>query len=63
MAIDRPFIQAKSGRVSALVKARKFDAATQQQVDGWFADATNQFVDGDYKGANKKLNQIWGVLQ
>lgn len=63
MAIDRPFIQAKSGRVSAMVKNKKLDAATQQQVDGWFADATNEFVDGDYKGANKKLNQIWGALQ
>ena len=63
LPIDRPFIQAKSGRVSSLVKAKKLDSATQQQVDAWFADATNQFVDSDYKGANKKLNQIWGALQ
>ena len=62
LAIDRPFIQAKSGRISSLVRARKLEPAVQTQVDGWFADATNQFVDGDYKGANKKLNQIWGVL-
>lgn len=63
LAIDRPFIQAKSARISALLKAKKVDPAVQQQVDGWFADATNQFVDADYKGANKKLNQIWGALK
>ena len=62
LAIDRPFIQAKSARISSLVKAKKVEPSVRQQVDGWFADATNQFVDGDYKGANKKLNQIWGAL-
>jgi hypothetical protein len=62
MAIDRPFIQAKSARISVLVKSKKLDPGVQQQVDGWFTDATGQFVDGDYKGANKKLNLIWGVL-
>jgi hypothetical protein len=62
LPIDRGFIQAKSARLSALVKARKLDDATRRQVDGWFADATTQFVDGDYKGANKKLNQIGSAL-
>ncbi|HVV84516.1 MAG TPA: hypothetical protein VHE35_15715 [Kofleriaceae bacterium] len=63
LAIDRPFIQAKSARLSALVKSKRLEAALQQQVDGWFSDATSQFVDGDYKGANRKLNQIWAALQ
>lgn len=62
MPIDRPFIQGKSARISAQVKAKKLDAAAQKQVDGWFTEATGLFVDGDYKGANKKLNQIVGAL-
>lgn len=62
LAIDRPFIQAKSARISGLAKAKKLDPSVQAQVDGWFTDATGLFVDGDYKGANKKLNQIWGAL-
>jgi hypothetical protein len=62
LPIDRPFIQGKSARISSLVKARKLEPSVQTQVDAWFADATTQFVDGDYKGANKKLNQIWGAL-
>jgi hypothetical protein len=62
LAIDRPFIQAKSARISGLVKSKKLDGAVQTQVDGWFTEATGLFVDGDYKGANKRLNLIWGVL-
>lgn len=62
MAIDRPFIQGKSARISGLARSKKLDPSVQSQVDGWFAEATTQFVDGDYKGANKKLNQIWGAL-
>ena len=62
LPIDRPFIQAKSARISGLVKSKKLDGSAQSQVDAWFTDATGLFVDGDYKGANKKLNQIWGVL-
>ena len=34
----------------------------QKSVDDLFSDATSRFVDGDYKGANKKLNQIWSAI-
>ncbi len=62
LPIDRGFIQGKSARISAVVKAKKLDDASRRQVDAWFADATTAFVDGDYKGANKKLNQIVSSL-
>ncbi|KAB2907017.1 MAG: hypothetical protein F9K40_05510 [Kofleriaceae bacterium] len=62
LPIDRNFIQAKSARISAAAKGKTLDGRAQKQVDELFADATSRFVDGDYKGANKKLNAIWSAI-
>ena len=62
LPIDRAFIQAKSARISAAAKGKQLDAAAQKQVDDLLTDATSRFVDGDYKGANKKLNAIWSAI-
>jgi len=62
LPIDKNFIQAKSARISAAAKGKTLDGGTQKQVDDLFADATSKFVDGDYKGANKKLNAIWSAI-
>jgi hypothetical protein len=62
LPIDKAFIQAKSARISAAAKGKQLESSTQKSVDDLFADATSRFVDGDYKGANKKLNQIWSAI-
>lgn len=62
LPIDKNFIQAKSARISAAAKGKTLDGGTQKQVDDLFSDATSKFVDGDYKGANKKLNAIWSAI-
>ena len=62
LPIDKNFIQAKSARISSAAKGKTLDGGTQKQVDDLFADATSKFVDGDYKGANKKLNAIWSAI-
>jgi hypothetical protein len=62
LPIDKNFIQAKSARISAAAKGKTLDGGTQKQVDDLFSDATSKFVDGDYKGANKKLNAIWSSI-
>lgn len=62
LPIDKNFIQAKSARISAAAKGKSLAGGTQKQVDDLFADATSRFVDGDYKGANKKLNAIWSAI-
>ncbi len=62
LPIDKSFIQAKSARISAVAKGKRLDDGAQKQVDDLFADATSKFVDGDYKGANKKLNSIWSTI-
>jgi hypothetical protein len=62
LKIDKAFIQAKSARISAAAKGKKLEGRGQKQVDDLFADATSKFVDGDYRGANKKLNAIWSTI-
>lgn len=62
LPIDKAFIQAKSARISAAAKGKHLEAGAQKQVEELFADATSKFVDGDYRGANKKLNAIWSAI-
>ena len=62
LPIDKAFIQAKSARISAAAKGKTLEGNVQKSVDDLFADATSRFVDGDYKGANKKLNAIWSAI-
>jgi chromosome segregation ATPase len=61
--IDRAFISAKIGRLSQRMKGVKLDDGKQKQVDQLFADATSRYGDGDFAGANRKLNQIVAMIQ
>ena len=61
--IDRAFVSAKIARLSARMKGASLDAAKQKQVDDLFVEATTKYGDGDFGGANRKLNQIYGVVQ
>src|SRR5262249_3438982 len=63
LKIDRAFIAAKIGRLSAHMKGTTLDGAKQKQVDDLFADATAKYGDGDFAGANRKLNQIYALAQ
>jgi|GEM_PF-2795963 len=62
MTVDREFVQAKSARMSAVAKRKSLSDGDTKQVSDLLASATELFVDGNYKGANKKLNSIWPVL-
>jgi len=62
MKIDRSFITAKIGRLSARMKGVKLDEDKQKQVDQLFTDATARYGDGDFAGANRKLNQIYAAI-
>jgi DNA repair exonuclease SbcCD ATPase subunit len=61
--IDRAFISAKIGRLSARMKGTTLDGGKQKQVDDLFSDATAKYGDGDFAGANRKLNQIYAIVQ
>jgi len=60
--IDRNFISTKINRLSTAMKGRKLDDAKQKEVDDLFREATAKYGDGDYAGANKKLNAIWRTI-
>jgi hypothetical protein len=63
MKIDRAFISGKIGRLSARMKGTTLDPSKQKQVDDLFSDATAKYGDGDFSGANRKLNQIYAIVQ
>jgi hypothetical protein len=60
--IDRNFISAKTARLQAVVRSSKRDEATQQQLAKGLEEVMQRFGDGDFAQANKKLNQLWGVI-
>lgn len=57
--VDRNFISQKISRLSKKMSGRTLDDKLQKEVDDLFRDATAKYGDGDYSGANKKLNQIY----
>ena len=57
--VDRNFISQKISRLSKKMSGRTLDEKVQKEVDDLFRDATAKYGDGDYSGANKKLNQIY----
>lgn len=61
--IDRGFIQAKTGRLSAQVKASKPDDATNQQLAGVLSDVMQKYNDGNFAAANQRLNQLAALLK
>lgn len=60
--VDRSFISTKIGRLSKRMKGATLDEAKQKEVDDLFAEATSKYGDGDYVGANKKLNSIYRAI-
>ena len=60
--IDRAFIQAKIGRLSARMKGGKLSDKTQKKVDKLFKEATKYYGDGKYTKSNKRLNQIYSAI-
>jgi len=61
--INRPFIQAKMARVQAQIKSSKQDDATTQQLSGILSQVIQNFGDGDFNAANKRLNQLVAMLK
>jgi myosin heavy subunit len=60
--INRTFIQAKIARLQDQIKSSKQDAATTQQLSSILSDVISKFGDGDFASANKRLNQLAGML-
>jgi hypothetical protein len=63
MRIDRSFIGAKIGRLSAAIKRSPPPAANRTKVNTLFQQATASYGDGRFMDANRKLNQIYALLR
>jgi len=61
--IDRAFIQAKTARLSNLVKTTRVDDTTNQQLAGVLADVMQKYNDGNFAAANQRLNQLAALLK
>jgi hypothetical protein len=60
--VDRGFVQAKIGRLNALVKSAKRDEQTQKSLTEGLGDVMTKFGDGNHIAANAKLNQLFGLV-
>jgi hypothetical protein len=61
--IDRPFVQAKYNRLHTRVLGGKQDEATTKQLTDGMTDVMQKFGDGDFISANRKLNQLSGLVK
>jgi hypothetical protein len=60
--VDRAFITAKYARLQSRVSSSKQDDATSQQLTDGMKDVLQKYGDGDFGAANRKLDQLWGLL-
>ena len=63
IAVDRAFIQQKIARLQNQIKSSKQDAATTQQLSSILSDVIQKFGDGNFGGANQRLNQLAAMLR
>lgn len=62
IAINRQFIQAKTARLSAQAKSKKLTESTNKQLADILGDVMQKYNDGDFSAANRRLNQLAGIL-
>jgi DNA repair exonuclease SbcCD ATPase subunit len=62
ITINRQFIQAKTSRLSAQAKTMKLDEGTNKQLADILGDVMQKYNDGDFGAANRRLNQLAGIL-
>ncbi len=60
--VDRAFITAKYARLQSRVSSTKQDEATSGQLTEGMKDVLQKYGDGDFGAANRKLNQLWGLV-
>lgn len=63
LRIDRGFIGAKIGRLSAAIRRAPPRGGNKEKVDSLFQQATAAYGDGRFMDANRKLNRIYGLLK
>jgi hypothetical protein len=62
MNVDRGFIGAKMARLNKAVAKKTLDESKRKEVEELLVEATALYGDGNYAGANKKLNAIYRAI-
>lgn len=60
--VNRAFIQAKTARLSAQLKATKVDEQTNKELADILGDVMNSYNNGDFGAANRRLNSLAAKL-
>ena len=61
--IDRSFISAKMGRLSAAMRGKKLEGGDKKTVEDLFQEATANYGDGKFPQANTKINRLFALLK
>jgi hypothetical protein len=61
--IDRAFITAKYARLNSRVTGGKYDEATTAQLTDGMREVLQKYGDGDFGAANRRLNQLAGLVK
>ena len=61
--IDRGFISTKYARLQNRVKSAKLDENVRKQLTDGMQEVLQKYGDGDFGAANKRLNQLFGVVR
>lgn len=62
LKVDKNFVSQKIARLNRLMKTKKLDDAASKQILDLFNEVGEKYNDGDFGGANKRLNTIAGLL-
>lgn len=62
IAVNKEFVQAKFGRINREVGSKKLGAKSKQ-INRLLNDVSGYFTDGRYESANRKINEIYALMQ
>lgn len=63
ITVNRNFIKAKYDRLQARVKQGKPEASVSAQLEAGMGEVMQKYGDGDFGAANRKINQLYGLLR
>ncbi|MGE0398007.1 MAG: hypothetical protein AB7T06_15005 [Kofleriaceae bacterium] len=63
ITVNRNFIKAKYDRLQARVKQAKPEASVNAQLEAGMGEVMQKYGDGDFGAANRKINQLYGLLR
>jgi hypothetical protein len=63
LRVDKQFIAGKIDRLNGAIKGVQLSPDLRSKVDALFREATSAYGDGNFAGANGRLNKIYGMIR